>query len=90
MVGLTEKQKAFVREYPVDFNGKRAAMRAGYSPAGAAVEAHKMLRKPKIQEALKREIKKRGVDRFVPAMGRAGMMDDVEVGMWPRGNTMNG
>ena len=28
---LTEKQKAFVKEYVIDFNGTQAAIRAGYS-----------------------------------------------------------
>jgi phage terminase small subunit len=41
---LTTKQARFIDEYLVDGNGAGAAVRAGYSPAGAHVRASRMLR----------------------------------------------
>jgi phage terminase small subunit len=49
---LTPKQQLFVREYLVDLNGKQAAIRAGYSPRVAEVQASENLRIPKVQSAL--------------------------------------
>ena len=49
---LTPKQADFVREYLVDLNGTRAAIRAGYSPKSAAAQASTLLRVPKVQAAI--------------------------------------
>lgn len=46
--GLTRKQSAFAVEYVKDFNGKQAAIRAGYSDGGAEVQASELLRIPKV------------------------------------------
>jgi len=51
---LTDKQKAFCREYLVDFNGTRAATAAGYTEKSARVQAAKMLTKGNIQDEIKR------------------------------------
>ena len=40
---LSPKQRAFVNEYVVDFNGTQAAIRAGYSDRGANVAAVRLL-----------------------------------------------
>lgn len=53
MSGLNDKQAAFVREYLVDFNATQAAIRAGYSKRTAGSQAHDLLKKPEIQDALK-------------------------------------
>lgn len=50
---LNPKQAAFVREYIVDFNGCAAAIRAGYSRRTVGVQAHALLKLPKIQTAIK-------------------------------------
>ena len=50
---LTEKQKAFCREYVVDLNATRAAIRAGYSQKTARQIATENLSKPAIQEAIR-------------------------------------
>ncbi len=50
---LTPKQARFVEEYIVDLNGKQAAIRAGYSPKTAEVQASRMLRYAQVQAALK-------------------------------------
>ncbi len=49
---MTPKQQRFVDEYMVDRNATQAAIRAGYSPKGAEVNASKMLRYPKVAEAI--------------------------------------
>jgi phage terminase small subunit len=56
---LTAKQKAFVQEYLVDLNGKRAAIRAGYSKKTASVIAAQCLTKVNVQEALAKAQAKR-------------------------------
>lgn len=40
---LTERQRSFAEEYIKDFNGKQAAIRAGYAESGAKVEASRLL-----------------------------------------------
>ncbi len=45
-------QLAFVREYGKDFNGSKAAVRAGYSPKGASVQANRLLKMPSIRRIL--------------------------------------
>ncbi len=49
---LTDRQLAFVREYGKDFNGKNAAIRAGYSIKGADVAASRLLRHPAVRTIL--------------------------------------
>lgn len=55
---MTAKQRLFALEYLIDFNGKQAAIRAGYSPRTAEVQACRLLRNAKVKafiEANKRE-----------------------------------
>jgi phage terminase small subunit len=47
---MTNKQEAFALEYVVDFNGKQAAIRAGYSPRNAESQASRLLRNAKVSE----------------------------------------
>jgi phage terminase small subunit len=49
---LNPKQARFVAEYLIDLNGKQAAIRAGYSPKSAEVQASQLLRNPKVAEAV--------------------------------------
>lgn len=56
---LTRRQLRFVEEYLLDLNGTQAAIRAGYSPASAMVQASENLTKPKIQAALQTGLKAR-------------------------------
>ena len=53
-MSLTPKQAAFIVAYLIDSNGKKAAIKAGYSKAGAEVAASRLLRHPKVAEALKK------------------------------------
>src|SRR5271168_284940 len=49
---LTPKRARFVEEYLVDVNGKAAAIRAGYSPKNAEVQASRLLSYVKVRVAL--------------------------------------
>lgn len=51
-MAMTEQQKRFVIEYPIDSNGTQAAIRAGYSPNSAGQTACELLSLPKIWEAI--------------------------------------
>lgn len=49
---LNDKQKAFVRQYLKDFNATQAALRAGYAEVSAHSQAHDLLKKPEIKQAI--------------------------------------
>lgn len=49
---LTERQRRFVEEYPVDYNGSAAIIRAGYQTKHPARLACEMLKHPGIKAAL--------------------------------------
>src|SRR5262249_26701415 len=46
---LTPRQQRFVEEYLVDFNGKQAAIRAGYAPHTADITGSQLLALPKVK-----------------------------------------
>lgn len=48
-MGLNGRQKKFVNAYLKEPNGTKAAISAGYSKNGAEVQAHGLLRNPKIK-----------------------------------------
>ncbi len=52
MAKLNEKQRRFCQEYLVDWNGKQAAIRAGYSPRAATQTASRMLTRANVQDEL--------------------------------------
>lgn len=49
MSKITAQQKSFGIEYLKDHNGKQAAIRAGYSPKSAEVQASRLLSNAKVQ-----------------------------------------
>lgn len=49
-----DKQKLFCREYVKDYNGTQAAIRAGYSPKTASVQASRLLKKSDILELIRK------------------------------------
>ena len=55
---LTSKQKAFIKEYLIDRNGKQAAIRVGYSPATAENQASRLLSKDKVRLVVEKEMQK--------------------------------
>lgn len=50
---LTQKQSRFGFEYCKDYNGAKAAIRAGYSENGASVTGCRLLADPNVQERIK-------------------------------------
>lgn len=57
---LNDKQVRFCQEYLADLNGKQAAIRAGYSPKTAEVQASKLLSLPKVAAFVKTLMDERG------------------------------
>ncbi len=55
---LSAKAERFVAEYLKDFNGTQAAIRAGYSPASARVQASQMLGNVKVAEAIREDLER--------------------------------
>jgi len=47
--GLNPRQERFIQEYLLDCNGRQAAIRAGYSSNGAAVQAGRLLTNPNVR-----------------------------------------
>ena len=52
MTSLNKKQQCFCEEYIVDLNATQAAIRAGYSKRTAGVQAHALLKLPKIAQVV--------------------------------------
>ena len=71
-----DRQIQFAQEYVIDFNGKQAAIRAGYSERSAEVTACKMLRTAKVRSEIERlladdvgrrnEIRERNINELLP------------------------
>ncbi|MES2360018.1 MAG: terminase small subunit [Gemmatimonadota bacterium] len=51
---LTPRRAAFVQEYLIDLNGAQAAIRAGYAPNSASVEATRLLADASVAAAVER------------------------------------
>ena len=52
MAELPAKRKRFVEEYLIDSNGRQAAIRAGYSPKTAQMQASQLLTYPGVADAV--------------------------------------
>lgn len=50
------QEQMFVTEYLIDHNGTQSAIRAGYAPSSAALIACKLFAKPRVQDAIRKEI----------------------------------
>lgn len=61
-MSLSIRRQLFVAEYLKDLNGAQAALRAGYSPRSAKVQAAQMLAMPEVQAAIQ-EAQASRVDR---------------------------
>lgn len=81
---LTAKQKRFVREWLVDMNGTRAAIRAGYSEKSAANTASRLMKDPDVQayrnELLKAKFDELGITRHSLAVEVYEMMQKCKGG----------
>jgi terminase small subunit len=80
-VKLTPKQMRFVDEWLIDFNGKQAAIRAGYSAKTAEATAARLLRNVKVQAEISRrqkDLQRRteiSQDRVVKELARIAFAD---------------
>lgn len=83
-MSLNPKQQCFVDEYLKDFNGKQAAIRAGYSPKTAEVQASRLLTVVKVREAVESRrtalTEKAGVtvERIIEEYARLAFLDPAE------------
>lgn len=81
---LGEKQKRFVREWLIDMNGTRAAIRAGYSEKSAANTASRLMKDPDVQayrnELLKAKFDGLGITRHSLAVEVYEMMQKCKGG----------
>ena len=60
---LTPRQELFCREYIIDYNGKQAAARAGYSEKSSETQAARLLRNDKVLSRV-RELQAEQVKRL--------------------------
>ncbi|MGF7219078.1 phage terminase small subunit [Spirosoma lacussanchae] len=75
--GLTDKQRRFVEEYCVDWNGTQAATRAGYSPATANEQASRLLANVNIRAA---------VDTYLDDLSMTAAEAVLKLTRWGRGS----
>jgi phage terminase small subunit len=78
--GLTDRAQAFIREYPKDYNGTQAAIRAGYSPKAARNEAQRLLNYPAIQAALAALVKRAEDETIATVQERARILSQIARG----------
>lgn len=82
---MTNRQKVFVDEYLIDLNATQAAIRAGYSPNSAEVQASKMLSNAKVGDAVARAMADRsrrtGVnqDRVIAELAKIAFVNPTDV-----------
>lgn len=86
--GFTDKEQAFILEYPIDLNATQAAIRAGYSPRSARHIGSQLKEKPRIQDAIARALAERsrrtGInqDRAVQEAAAMGLVNITDVCEW--------
>lgn len=56
---LSPMQSLFAKEYIIDLNATRAAIRAGYSHKAASEQGYELLKNPKIQEVIQQHMDQR-------------------------------
>lgn len=64
---LNDKQKVFADEYVKDLNAGRAAKRAGYSELSARQHGHDMLKNPRIQKEVQKNMDERSARTKIDA-----------------------
>ena len=85
---MTPKQQRFVDEYLIDLNGTKAAIRAGYSPRGADVQAVRLLGNASVASAVARAEAERSArtgitaDRVLEELARLAFSDMGDFAEW--------
>lgn len=78
---LSPKAQRFINEYLKDGNGKQAAIRAGYAPKAAEVQASRLLRNVQVADAIRtrqQQLQERAgvsAQRVVEELARIGFVD---------------
>ena len=89
---LNPRQQSFVREYQIDLNGTQAAIRAGYSPNGADVQAVRLLGDARIQALIAGQREKRAdrleitADRIMQEYARIAFADVTDIAQVKQGH----
>ena len=87
-MSMTPKQQRFVDEYLIDLNGKQAAIRAGYSPETAEVQASRLLSNAKVASAVSLAMEKRAertgitADKVLAELAKIGFADIRKAIRW--------
>jgi phage terminase small subunit len=90
-LALSPKMVRFIEEYPIDLNGAKAAIRAGYSERTAKAMAGKLMANPEIRAAIDTAIAERGrrnhltQDMVVRELRRIGFADIRKLVRWGAG-----
>jgi len=78
---LTDQQKLFCKEYIVDYSGKQAAIRAGYSEHTAKFQASDLLTRPNLRAFIQKLLKGQNTrleinaDRVLRELGKVAFSD---------------
>jgi phage terminase small subunit len=73
--GLSDKQAAFAREYLIDLNATKAAIRAGYSKKTAGQQGERLLKKVEIARVVQQAMDERSKETGITA---AKVLADIE------------
>lgn len=82
---MTQKQKQFCREYLIDLDATKAAIRSGYCSNNAGQLAHELMKKPDIIEAIAGAIERRATrlnikaDRVLEELCKIAFIDRSEI-----------
>jgi phage terminase small subunit len=83
--GMTYRQRRFVEEFMVDFDGKAAAIRAGFAPKGAKEQAYRLRNLPHVHDAIEAAMaeasKRTGInqERVLRVLARIGLANPLDV-----------
>lgn len=85
---LTDRQRRFCKEYPIDLNATQAAIRAGYAKGTANREGTRLLSNAVIQEQIKNSISRTEekleitTERIMAEYAKLGFSNIADYGEW--------
>lgn len=95
MVKLTEKQKIFAKEYLIDLNATKAAIRAGYSQRTAYSQGQRLLKNVEIQTLISKLMEERSerteitADRVIQEIAKIAFADIGNFMSWDVDGNIN-
>ena len=84
-MAVTDKQRAFIQEYILDYNATQAAIRAGYSTRTAKEQGARLLSNVNVSDELQKEVAKRSVrtgitaDRVIQELARIALVNPADI-----------